>query len=269
VLPEWSTGSSPVVLIGPSQLSAYSPQVPFDRKKLRVERFSAEVAYVAAYRYWSLRGVLAERWAYGPVFGAYREGPDQTYLSPPSTDDDGRIEAAYGLRGAAVFAEGASRTGEAPKVAETWFTDVYAAYDPPKTTAVQVTLTALYPIKNPKRVAAALRERNYRDEELRKVVPARFGNFFAGIELAAVEGPERFTLSAGVIEPRLVPDPMFYWPDPDGTRDQQSWMLMKLSTSHRDDAGLAEPVTRVKELTDMAFEDLSTAVRTVLPAVVD
>ena len=55
----------------------------YNDRRIRVQRAVVDVSYHAAYNYWSLRGILAERWAHGPLFGATGESPEQTTLMPP------------------------------------------------------------------------------------------------------------------------------------------------------------------------------------------
>ena len=38
--------------------------------KLHLRRYDLQINYHAAYLYWNLRGILAEKWAHGPLFGA-------------------------------------------------------------------------------------------------------------------------------------------------------------------------------------------------------
>ena len=56
--------------------------MPFRADQLVIERLDVQLTYHSAYTYWSLKGVLAERWAHGAIFGAYGEQPQQISLQP-------------------------------------------------------------------------------------------------------------------------------------------------------------------------------------------
>jgi hypothetical protein len=64
-------------------------------EQFRVERFRVQMSYDAAFLYWTVEGVMAERWAHGPIFGGYNKqvGADQVTLVPASTEGDDHLHA--------------------------------------------------------------------------------------------------------------------------------------------------------------------------------
>lgn len=222
------------------------------------------MAFHAAYQYWNLRGVLAERWAHGPTFGSYREGPDFINLLP-ANEEDMRLVAAYGLRGASLIAEGGKWTEGAIALAEKWLVDAYTTLEPRRTTSIRTQVVGLYPVKDPERASRKLRERFYKDEELSKVVPSRFVFFHAAVEIMALEAPPPASIVVGVYGPPHRDQGFFGFPD--GERDGEWWMCIRAVSHQTDEDGLEAPATGWNNLIQLQ-RDFDGVARTVLPSLV-
>lgn len=129
----------------------------FDKGRLRLRRYEMQMAYHAAYLYWNLRGVLAEKWGHGPVFGAYGESQDQVTLTPARTDPLVPVQLAgvYGLRNSALLWED-TRKKEAQDLALEWLSDCLAVLTPRRVVRVALKIVYSYPVKDPKRVTEVL-----------------------------------------------------------------------------------------------------------------
>jgi hypothetical protein len=243
--------------------------VPYNERKLRVERIYLEASFHAAYRYWNLRGVLAERWAHGPYFGGYREGADQVVLLPGPAEDHGlRIQGLYGLRTASFNAEGTEATHLAAELAEKWFRDVYDVLAPRRTTLLRAQIFGLYPVKDPLRVSGRLRARFYNDEHLRTMVPSRFNDYHAAVEFLALDPDPRLSAVVGVVGPPHRHDGFFAIADPE--RDDSWWLGFRMaSVDAREDDGFDDPVGTLLGMLGAAQNDFSTLARAVLPTVAE
>ena len=176
--------------------------MPFRADQLVIERLDVQLTYHSAYTYWSLKGVLAERWAHGPIFGAYGEQPQQISLQPSPDTGDRRILAAYGLKASGLNAEGARWTSEAGELASAWLNDVYEVLQPKKTVNARTNLMALYPIRHSAAVSKNLRQTFYVDEKLRASVPQRFADrFHAATQWMYSEGDQSASGIVGVVGP--------------------------------------------------------------------
>lgn len=144
----------------------------FELDQLRVERVSLEIGYHATYTFYGLKGVLAERWGHGPIFGAVGEaGTGQINLTPVASEgQDERLLGVAGIRASALIAEGpwARRVKE---VAQPWFEDVLTVLKPQRVVSYKVEVFGVCPIKgDPVRVSERLRARYYDEEALRTVI---------------------------------------------------------------------------------------------------
>ena len=205
--------------------------MPFKPDQLRVERFFASVSYHAAYSYWNLRGVIAERWAHGPYFGAYADVGDAVRLSAGPETSNAPLIGVYGLKGGSFHGEGAERTRLALQLAPSWFDDIYTAFEPRRTIRISHDLMALYPLRDDgMRASRRLRIRFYNDAELIKVVPERFGDeFHAAVEGIALDADPPLSWTIGVYGPPHAHLGFFNFPDSD--RDSSWWMAVRTHSS--------------------------------------
>ncbi len=236
----------------------------WNKKKLRIERLEVSVAYHSAYTYWSLKGVLAEQWAHGPVFGAFNENPAQVTLSPPLEESDRRIAVLYGLKNAGINAEGPKWAPEAPALGEAWLSDVYKVLKPKKTTRARVDLIGLHPISDPDRVSQLIRARFYNDGELSKVVPEHFGSFHSAVEGIASAHDPRISFVMGVVGP-VHENQFFAFPDPD--RDSRWWLGLRLAYQYADDEGIDNPLEIVRDTVGMARNDFASISSKAFPSI--
>jgi hypothetical protein len=240
--------------------------MPFDVDKLRVERVSVELTYHAAYQFWNLRGVLAERWGHGPIFGGYREGPDVVSLVPPSPSSDERLLGVYGLRTAGLIAEGPEWSESAEDLAQKWLNDVYETLEPRRTTSVRVQVIGLYPVRDALRASNKLRERYYNAETFNKVVPSRFPDFHAAIEGMGLDGDPPMSWVVGVYGPPHAGQGLFTFSD--AGRDSEWWMCVRTASIQQNENGLDAPGVGLTNLRQLQ-KDFDQVVRTTLPSVVD
>jgi hypothetical protein len=142
--------------------------MPFDRAAFRLERVHVQMGYAAAFNFWNYRGVLAERWGHGPIFGALAQqlGTEQVTLTPPTEAEDQRLQAVYGLKEAWITAEGQRWTEEVRDLAKQWLSEVHEVLQPRQTVRVNAQLFGLYPVGDPIQVSRRLRGRYYRNENL-------------------------------------------------------------------------------------------------------
>lgn len=158
----------------PPRASYTQPVVPYDKSELRLERYHVEVAYHAAYNFWNVRGVIAERWAHGPVFGAASEIPGQVTLLPTAGDKetpDQRLQASYGLRASGLNAEGEKWVPTAQEITNDWFADALEVLRPKRVVRVVVSLFGLYPLADALQASRKLRDWAYTKESLEAVLP--------------------------------------------------------------------------------------------------
>jgi hypothetical protein len=251
----------------------YSATMPYDEKKLRLERLNVEAAYHAAYGFWSLKGVIAERWAHGPTFGAFNEGPNQVILTPALEEPDRNIAAVYGLRASGLNAEGRNWTAKAPDTATRWLGDVYEVLRPKMTVRVGVSLVALYPLKNPTAASQRLRKQFYRDERLEQLFPSsRYPDFHSAVDWLGLkphteDSYDQMSTVIGVIGP--VHRGLFFAFE-DRERDSSWWMGMKLDyLERRDEDGIQDVVGTAGRMIEQGMVDFGRIARSTLPTVVD
>jgi hypothetical protein len=112
--------------------SCYNKVVPSTEVNLR--RFEIVVNYSAAFLFWNLRGILAEKWAHGPHFGAFSDqGPSQFTLTAdagpmdqPIGANESKVRTAgmAGLRQSSFVWEDPIRQKAAEEIGLQWLTDV-------------------------------------------------------------------------------------------------------------------------------------------------
>lgn len=105
-----------------------------DRKLVR-RRFEVVLAYPAAFLYWDLRGVIAERWCHGPHFIAFGDLGERVVLRSSPSDGgrsgDALLAANVGLRQATFLAEAPDRNrAEVTKLALEFLADCLAVLKP-------------------------------------------------------------------------------------------------------------------------------------------
>lgn len=235
----------------------------YDPARFQIERFNVELNYHAAFNYWNLRGVIAERWGHGPIFGARNENPLQVALLPAATPQDPgkdvRIQASYGISASGVLAEGETWVLEAQDIAVEWLRDAVEVLKPKRTTRAQTQLFGLYPVEDAVQASRRLRGRYFRADNLESLLPNRLRNerdrFHAAVNWFIPTGDRTHSLIAGAVGPPHQGQ-FFAWPNPE--RDRQWWMGLNLVLlDANDDPGIDDPVAVIERQMRDAFEDLA------------
>jgi hypothetical protein len=248
--------------------------VAYNPADLRLERVSIEVAYDAAFLFWNLRGVIAERWGHGPVFGAMGEAQNQVNLSPAAEEGvDARIQGVYGLKASALLAEGPDWTAQARGIAEQWFPDVFDVLAPRKTVRMNVQLFGLYPLENAGQAVQAsrrMRSRFYRNDNLLAAFPDRLAeqrdSLHAAINWIAIEEGRQNSLIAGIVGP-VHAGLFFTYPKPE--RDEAWWVGVNLTLSEfNTEDGIEPEVERLQQLVADAYADYDSVSAAVLREVI-
>jgi hypothetical protein len=247
--------------------------MPFDRGQLRLERFTAQVTYHAAYAFWNLRGVVAERWAHGPIFGATNEVPQQVTLLPAQGEEgaDASLQAAYGLRASAVTGEGPKRTAEARKIASDFIGDALTALNPKRVVRVEVSLFGLYPLDDVVDASRRLRSIFYGDSQaLARVLPPTVrnqrGKWYSAIDFIVPETDEGTGLSV-IVGPVGPPHRASFFSVPDSDRDSRWWMGFRVERRRVEERGIRDPRVALSRISSGVMEEYEHVARTVVPEI--
>jgi hypothetical protein len=249
--------------------------MPYDPGLLRTERFHCEISYHAAFNFWNLRGVLAERWGHGPIFGARGEAPNQITLTPaPSPEDpakDIRLQAAYGLHASGMIAEGPEWVPQVPELAVDWLRDAVEVFKPKKCTRVATQVFVLYPVEDAVQVSRRLRGHYYRNDHLETLIPPRLeqhrDSFHSAVDWIIPDGDSQHSLIAGIVGP-IHHGAFFAWPDLD--RDRQWYLGFNINAAEMNEAdGLKDAVgvarKQIRDLLNDAQQIPDAMLREVLP----
>ncbi len=117
----------------------------YQPKNLYLRRFEVQVHYDAAYLYWNLRGVIAEKWGHGPLFGGYGEMADRTTLSL-GVGENADVVGVYGLKFIAWNWERMADIDEGKELALEWVHDCLQVLTPQVVKRVFVRLQYAYPV---------------------------------------------------------------------------------------------------------------------------
>jgi hypothetical protein len=240
--------------------------MPYDRRQLRLERFNAEIGYHAAFNYWNVRGVLAEKWGHGPLFGARAEGDELVALIPATKEPERRVQALYGLGASGVLAEGPEQVEKAREICEEWMADALEVLRPKRVTRVNTQLFALYPTDDPVQSSRRLRSHFYRREALESTLPRRARDqrdkFHSAMDWYATGADPPTSLVAGTLGPPHRGQ-FFAWPDEE--RDGRWWMGFNFGLIIRnEDTGIPQPVRKLKKMVDTAFKEIEEVAQAVL-----
>jgi hypothetical protein len=243
--------------------------MPFNPDEIRLERFQAELAYHAAYSYWNLRGVLAERWAHGPVFGGYNEQQDQISLTPAITPDDTdvRLRAVYGLRASGVLAEGPEWVAQAQELAADWVGDALEVFNPKRVVRAQISTFSLYPVEDSVQASRKLRNVYYRNEAMDHLWPDSLrqhrDRYHSAVDLLVPIDDRGSAVSVviGVVGPVNITE-FFVYPNAD--RDGQWWMGMRYLRSVRNVEGIDNPAQTFADAVRVGVAESSELFRSAL-----
>jgi hypothetical protein len=243
--------------------------MPFNLDRLQLARMQVDVNYHVAFTYWSLKGVIAERWGHGPLFGSFVDLGNQVTLSraPEHGIPRNDLQAYYGIQASGFNAEPVSDRKAAQVDAVSWIGDVLTVLKPQRVVRVLVNLLGLYPVTNIRRASERLRERFYNEAELRKVLPTRDeAGFHSAIESILVDGDRQTTIVVGAVGP---PHKGFYFATPNEERDNRWWMGVRaFGVIARDEDGISDASAELRRLLDQTYADYMRAARTSLPTIV-
>ena len=242
----------------------------FDRRQLRLERLNIQAIHDAAFTFWNLRGIIAERWGHGPVFAAMGEGPGQVQLQPNIEDPDRRLVGVYGLKGTVLLGEGPDRSSQAEELTEDWFREVYEVVKPRRTVRLLVQRFGLYPVRDPTQVSRKLRGAFYRNENLQTVLSDRLkpyrDSFHAAVDWLVVDGDHRTSLIAGAVGP---PHEGTFFQFPNKQRDDAWWFGFNLNHGLVNvETGIDDPLDKLAELVQTSKTDYGHMTDTVLREVI-
>ena len=239
---------------------------------MRFERFSVDMAYHSAYTYLSLKGVLAERWAHGPLFGAFTEAAAQITLSPPAAEPGGAaprsVQAFYGLKATGFLYEQLRRNelSDVTGDAVSWLGDVNTVLTPRRVVQVNVGWFLLHPIENAERSSRLLRDRYYNGTNAARLKPERYGSYHSAVENVVTQGRDMYTIVLGVVGP---PHKGQFFTYEDPARDGRWWMGLRTGWWCRDEEGIEDPVDRVREMVSQSRVDVIALARVGFSSVID
>jgi hypothetical protein len=245
--------------------------MPFREDTIRFERFYAEMTYHSAYNYLSLKGVLAERWAHGPLFGAFSEAGAQITLTAagePGGPPPRPVQAFYGLKASGFVYERLPRNelSDVTDDAVSWISDVYTVLSPRRVIGTQVQWFLLHPIDNAERSSRLLRDRYYNATNSARLKPSRYGSYHSAVENVVTQGPEMYTVVLGVVGP---PHKGQFFSSDDPERDARWWMGLRIAFSFKDEDGIDDPVDRMREMVSQATTDVLDLARIGFNGVID
>lgn len=126
----------------------------YEKKRLQLRKYEVHIGYHAAYLFWNLRGVLAEKWAHGPHFNAYGNEPDTVRLTVKAGAPSSLV-GLYGLRASAFVSEDRDAT-EMRRLAQEWLADCLTVLQPKRVTRMVVREFYSYPATKPVKVSQAV-----------------------------------------------------------------------------------------------------------------
>jgi hypothetical protein len=134
----------------------------FDSRRLTLRHFDVQIFYDAAFLYFNTKGLLAERWAHGPVFAGFNDR-GETVLLRPGIEDVMDIAGIYGLKTSAFMWERIDGTaGQAKDLMRRWFADCSKVLQPRRIARTYAKVMFSYPLNEGEveAVAAVLRGRH-------------------------------------------------------------------------------------------------------------
>jgi hypothetical protein len=230
----------------------------FDPAKVRLERFRVEMVYHSAYNYLSLKGVLAERWAHGPIFGAMTDQGNQVTLTPEDGFKEDRVDGIYGIKASSFDRECVKSKTESYEQAKQWLGDVLEVLKPKRTTRIAGHWFALYPLTNVDAAEAATRRLkvHYLKDEVGNLQPEGYENNFVALTGASLRGDRLRSFDLGAVGP---PHKGSFFAIPDKGRDESWWMGLKFNLNRTNEDGIDEPAAAIEELLadgDKEFDEL-------------
>lgn len=122
----------------------------YEQNKLRLRRFETQINHHSAFLFWNLKGVMAEKWAHGPHFGAYQQEPDRLVLTKKAGQPSDLV-AICTLKGSAFISEDMLYPKIQPLV-ESWFADCIEVFQPRVVNTLNQKVFYAYPVKDAEKV---------------------------------------------------------------------------------------------------------------------
>jgi hypothetical protein len=231
----------------------------YHQNQLKLARLQVDMQYHAAFNYWGLKGVIAERWAHGPLFGAWTDMGGQVALTKAAPITGANVQGIYGLNAAAFNTEPVDNKDHVKKDVADWVGDVMDVLQPKRVTRLAVNWMALHRATDPEGVSAKLRARYYQEEKLVALLPNReFGDFHDAVEIFLHDGPKQTSIVLGVVGP---PHRGMFFLSPDPERDSAWWLGIRVLTVILDEEnGVQDPVAATQGLIDESYADLMNVV---------
>ena len=129
------------------------PADDYDVRRLKLRKLELQMHYHAAYQFWNLKGVIAEKWGHGPHFGAYSEASNEVRLTVASGSPSPLV-GVYGLKVSAFAAEH-QKFEDASELAVEWMSDCLETLRPVLVNRLILRLFYAYPVRDEQRVSHA------------------------------------------------------------------------------------------------------------------
>lgn len=213
-----------------------------------MERFRAEIAYHAAYNYLSLKGVLAERWAHGPLFGSFADQGNQVTLTPEDGFKKDRVDGIYGIRASSFDRECVSDKNRTYEETNQWLRDVVEVLRPKVVTRMTSHWFALYPLSNQDAAEAATRRLKlhyYSKEQIGLLEPEGYTSKFAAVSGLSMKNDKHLSVDMGVVGP---PHRGTLFGLADDDRDSRWWMGLKISLVRQNPDGINPALEAIGDL---------------------
>lgn|GEM_PF-4418863 len=226
----------------------------FDPSRIRLERFKLDVQYHAAYDFFSFKGVLGERYAHGPKFGAFVDQGSQVKLTPEGGFKDDRAEAMFGMRGCSFDQELVDDPQRTYEEARLWTSDVLEVLQPKRITRVIADWFPLYPLSNRDAAEAAskrLRVRYYNKDRFDELMPD-YETKLGALSSMCLDGDKRWSIVLGVVGP---PHKNQFFGVPDEQRDENWWMGLNFHITRFDEGGLVPEGETVMPVVEQILEE--------------
>jgi hypothetical protein len=240
-----------------------------DLGRLKIERYQVELSYHATWTFSGLKGILGEKWAHGPIFGAYAEvGTGQVNLTPAPEVEDQRLTAVAGIRASGLLAEGNYWTRRAKQIGQEWLQDVVELLKPQRVVGMRHEMFGLYPIRNPEAVTRRLVTKYYNAEEFTRALGDSNEGAYTALDVFAPErdGAPARSFIVGVVGP---PHKGMFFTHDDAARDKAWWMGVRLNQFLSNEDGIDNPLAGLESMISGAEKEFRRIVTTTLLSLVD
>ena len=231
-----------------------------------LRRLDLSVTYQPAFLFWNLKGVLAERWAHGPYFGAVQDQGNQITLlpDPEQKGTAGEPNAVGGIAISAFTWESPPSLGTSSGVAVEWLTDVLTALDPKTVVRIWGRQHWVLPLRNPAAVQSAIVANL---PALSEHVPNGYGAPYSGLSFNADRHIANVTrllsVHVGIIRPGTSKT---YWSSPSPDDDQPMLGIFVEVTDTAPDT-IPDPKRALRELSTALENDARHVLTRMIPRI--